>query len=190
MLWQKSEFGGTRLSLDPFGVLNCLFRQTVGALPGLELAVNRTCPDTVGPWCKSASSPFRPAASTAWPAYLLAFTQAGVFAFHLFRSRCAAATTWPLLAGTFVACLLPNPLIGVTVEYQIWAWHRTWPYFCSSYVFAVILALFVFAAVRVDSGGRRPGLRVGIVVSWGLLFVSGKISNTVKLELLRSWYNS
>ncbi len=189
-LWQKSEYGGTSFSPDILEALNCLFRQTAAAFPGFELAINRTYPDAVGSWHKSAATLGQAAAATAWHAYLLAAAQAAVFLVHLARSRAAAAVTWPLLACTFAVCLLPNLMISVTVKYQIWSWHRTWPYLYGFYVYASLLALLIFATVRYFSGRANPTLRLVLAGAWSLLFASAKVSNTASLGLLRSWYNS
>ncbi len=187
-----STYAGTTWSLDPGAAATSLMRQTLSVIPGYELFAHRTYPAGAGPWLKSTSEIRAAFAATprwAWGLALLQGLSLWALVVHAPRSR---TVSLGVMAVALACALLANLPMSLTERYQIWAYHREFPYIYSFYAYCALIALFVFAAQRflAHSARTRPAFSIALAVLGFVLFISAAASNAHTLALLGEWHNS
>lgn len=190
-----SVYAGTTWSLDPGAATTSLMRQTLSVIPGYELFAHRTHPAGAGPWLKSAAeirAVFAATPGWAWGLAALQGVSLWALAVHAARGRTVSIG---VMAVALACALLANLPMSLTARYQIWAYHREFPYIYSFYAYCALAALFVFAVQRLLShlprfGKAQPGFQVAFAAFGLALFVSAAASNAHTLDLLRQWHNS
>jgi len=188
-------YDGTAMSLSPGPAALSWIRQTLAAVPGFELFINRQSPyPTVGPLWKSAGqvAEIVRLVPLPWAALALgcALLAAGLALRAAARAEASARIAWVFL----LAAALPNVLPSFAQKYQESAHHRFYPYVYSfsCYCFGLAAAAVLWALCNraaAQDGARRPLRAAALFLLFAALFVSALASNRHTLELLRQWYN-
>jgi hypothetical protein len=187
-----ADYGGTRLGLDPGASLNALARLSFSVIPGCELLVHRTHPAGGGDLLKSGGEVLAALAGTPLWRYGLAVISGltfGALLWHAARAVPRSSGLAPaVLAGA--AVFLPNVPVSITERYQVWVYHREYPYIYSFYSYCALVALAALLLPRlVAPPGRAARARVVVLALLGSgVFASAQASNRVTLGLLRQWH--
>jgi hypothetical protein len=188
-----SSYDGTRFSANFTAAGQVVFRQMTGIIPGFELVVNRPSAETAGPLFRDAAEITSTMAGVTWPGVLLAIgTALGLtYAFsHCLRASLPRARYWPWALG--FACLANVP-IAFSAKYQVFIFHREYPYAYAYYSFfflgVAIIGALVCLGRRVPEGtGRRLVIGLFGLVAIALCY-SAVASNHRVLQILQHRYN-
>lgn len=191
--WQfPSAYAGTRFSPDFIAAAKVVLRQLIGVTPGFELFVNRPPAETAGPLFRGSADILATMAAVPWPEILLGLGTAFalILAFnHCLRAAPPRARYWPWALG--FACLANLP-VAFSVKYQVFIFHREYPYAYAYYSFYLLCVAAGGALVCV---GRRVSGGIGrrvLVSGFGLVAIalcySALASNRRVLQLLLQKY--
>lgn len=190
-VWEfPSTYSGTRLSFDPVAGLGVLIRQVVGVVPGFELAVNRLQPG-------SNSDLFRPTAEIAMALghtppmdFVLGTAQAVAIVWLVVlgtQSRVVPARYWVSLVGFAFVVNVP---IAVSAKYQVFIFHRQYPYIYGFYSFCLLS--WALVALVAWCAGRSGRIRQWSLAIFGVTVLSfcltAKSSNSQVLAELAETY--
>lgn len=190
-----SSYGGTRVAVNVPTALNALFRLTASVIPGFELLVHRTFPSGGGSLFKTMAEIREAFADAPFSHYLLALLQGTALAGLMKHAIAVAGRTRLTLMVAGACVLLPNLPVCLTERYQVWAYHREFPYIYSFYGYCALAGLLAFVVNGIAAKTRAaiPSTRVAAaaVFAAGLgALVSAKASNAHTLKLLRQWHNA
>ncbi len=188
-----SAYAGTKFSPDFIAATKVVLRQMIGIIPGFELLVNRLPVMTSGPLLRGFPGITATLAAVTWPDVLLGLSTALtlIFAFNrCLRSPIPRARLWPWALG--FACLANLP-IAFTTKYQIFIFHREFPYAYAYYSFYFLGLAVIGALVCLDqhiqsATGRRLLIGAFALMATAACY-SAVASNRRILEILQHRYN-
>lgn len=184
-----STYDGTQFSPDLGAAVQVVMRQMVGIIPGFELVVQRLQSEASGPLFREAGAIGRTLLTTPASDLLLGLTEAAALTSLL---ACAARQAhpsvrrWPWLLACAILLNLP---VAFSSKYQVFIFHRQFPYVYAFYAsFAVYLVLTGAAIGLLHRAGGWLSLTIVGLLSAALCF-SAMASNHQVLLWLQQTYN-
>lgn len=189
----SSNYEGTQFSPDLKSAAQVVARQMLGILPGFELVFNRIAPGEIGPHLRDAGQIRQTLSLTPWPDVLLGLTEG--LALTGLLARCARETGavvrhWPWILVFAAGLNLP---IAFSLKYQVFIFHRSFPYVYAFYSYFFLglagVAATAWLGQRLENYSLRPWFLGALGVVTVTLCLSAMASNHRVLQILLQKYN-
>jgi hypothetical protein len=189
-----TTYDGTVFSFSLSGAMTSWTRQTLAAIPGFELFINRTTPYySGGPLWKTTSELKVILGSVASINLVLALISALFAAGLAYKAAASRVPALPVVIFLMLATALPNLLPSLAQKYQENAHHRFYPYvysfssYCWGVAAATCLGLMLVGKPHAKKSALRRGLPL-LALLMAAVFISAQASNSHVIGLLCRWY--